>query len=67
MIDIRIPIGLLFSILGGLLLCYGAITMNAQPLYEKSLGIDVNLWAGAWMLLFGLAMLGLAQKVNGRK
>jgi hypothetical protein len=67
MIDIRTPIGLLFSILGALLLCYGVITMNTQSLYQKSLGIDVNLWAGAWMLIFGLAMLALAQRANGQK
>lgn len=65
MIDIRIPIGLLFSILGGLLLCYGAGTTNAQFIYRKSLGVNMNLWAGGWMLLFGFAMLAWSQR--GRK
>lgn len=67
MIDIRIPIGLLFSVVGALLLCYGVITLNAQALYHKSLGIDVNLWAGGWMLLFGIAMLALSQKTDAGK
>lgn len=67
MIDIRVPIGLLFSIIGGLLLCFGAITMNAPLTYQKSLGININLWAGGWMLLFGLAMLAVSQRTSGKK
>ena len=67
MIDVRVPIGLLFSIIGCLLLCYGAFTMNAPLLYQKSLGININLWAGSWMLLFGLAMLAISQRLNGKK
>jgi hypothetical protein len=35
-------------------------------LYEKSLGINVNLVWGAVMLVFGLGMLGLAWRGRGR-
>jgi cytochrome c-type biogenesis protein CcmH/NrfF len=56
-IDIKIPIGLMFTILGFLLTVYGFFTRLDPALYQKSLGINVNLWSGLLMLLFGLIML----------
>jgi hypothetical protein len=56
-IDIKIPIGLMFTILGFLLTVYGFFTRLDSTLYERSLGINVNLWSGLLMLLFGLIML----------
>jgi len=53
-LDIRIPIGLLFSVLGLLLLGYGALSDPA--IYQRSLGINVNLAWGAVMTVFGLTM-----------
>jgi hypothetical protein len=47
-LDIRIPIGLMFSILGGLLTVYGLVSDKA--IYERSLGINVNLGWGVVML-----------------
>ena len=59
MLDIRIPIGLMFAVIGPLLIVYGLASDPA--LYElHSLGINVNLWWGIVMLAFGGAMLGLA-------
>ena len=56
-LDIRLPIGLLFACLGGLLLLYGLATHFMQPaIYERSLGINVNLWWGLVMLVFGGGM-----------
>jgi hypothetical protein len=59
-LDIRIPIGLLFSILGGILALYGAFTDSA--LYQRSLGVNINLWWGLVLLLFGGFMLVLARR-----
>ena len=53
-LDIRLPIGLLFAALGLLLLGYGAISDPA--IYERSLGINVNLIWGAVMAVFGVTM-----------
>jgi len=64
-IDIKLPIGLMFSILGLLLLVYGLITAGNQAMYEKSLHVNINLWIGLTMLVFGGIMLLLAYK--GRK
>jgi len=57
MIDIRLPIGLLFTIIGGLLLLYGITTLHQPEIYQKSLGTNANLWAGGMMLMFGVIML----------
>lgn len=62
MLDIKIPIGLMFSVFGVILLIYGFVTRNDAALYEKSLAHNVNLWMGALMLLFGGVMLLLVKK-----
>lgn len=59
-LDIRIPIGLLFSILGAILALYGAFTDST--LYQRSLGVNINLWWGLALLLFGVIMLVLARR-----
>ncbi len=58
-LDIKIPIGMLFSILGLLLTFFGAAT-GGDAMYHKSLDININLWTGLFMLAFGLFMLMLA-------
>jgi hypothetical protein len=57
-LDLRLPIGLLFLLLGVLLLLYGAISDPA--LYQASLGVNVNVWWGLVMSAFGALMLGLS-------
>jgi membrane protein implicated in regulation of membrane protease activity len=56
-IDIRIPIGLMFAILGAMLAVYGALSNPA--IYVRSLGANVNTWWGLVLLLFGSVMLVL--------
>jgi hypothetical protein len=53
-LDLRLPIGLLFLLLGALLGLYGLVSDPAM--YEVSLGVNVNLWWGLVMLLFGAVM-----------
>jgi len=66
-IDIKFPIGLMFSILGLILTFFGLFTNSDATLYHRSLGININLWSGAGMLVFGLVMLGLAWKSRKTK
>ena len=66
-IDIKFPIGLMFSILGVLLTIYGIFTNSDEILYSRSLGININLWSGAGMLVFGLIMLFLVYRSRGKK
>ena len=59
-IDIKIPIGLMFSILGLIMTLFGLFTNSDTGMYTRSLGININLWSGVGMLVFGLLMLLLA-------
>jgi hypothetical protein len=64
-LDIRIPTGLLFSIIGVILVIYGAVTHFTDPtMYEKSLNINVNLWWGLALVAFGMVMLALAWRAS---
>ncbi len=58
-LDIRIPIGGLFTLLGLVLAGYGLATAG-EPQYARSGHVNVNLWWGLVMLLFGVLLLGLA-------
>ena len=60
MVDVRIPIGLMFSILGVLISVFGFLTMSDTVMYHRSLGMNVNIIMGLLMLIFGLIMLFFA-------
>jgi hypothetical protein len=66
-LDIRFPIGLLFTILGVVIGAYGLLTMGSQELYARSLGTNLNLWTGLGLLAFGLFMLIPAIKAQRAK
>jgi hypothetical protein len=57
-LDIRWPIGLMFTLIGALLAGYGAV-IGATPV---SLGININLVWGLVLLVFGVLMLLGAMK-----
>jgi len=59
-LDIRFPIGGLFTVLGLLVAGYGVATRGDPALYERSLSVNINFAWGIVMLAFGLAMLGIA-------
>ncbi|MBI3405608.1 MAG: hypothetical protein HY046_09145 [Acidobacteria bacterium] len=53
-LDIRIPIGLMFTIFGVLLVIFG---VSSDPtLYVRSLGVNLNVWWGITLAAFGAAM-----------
>jgi hypothetical protein len=55
-LDLRIPVGLMFSLTGLILTIFGLSTNSDAALYAKSLGINANLWWGIVLLVFGLTM-----------
>lgn len=62
-LDIRVPIGLLFLSLGGLLAGFGLVTHFTNPtIYARSLDINVNLWWGLAMVAFGAAMFHFGRR-----
>lgn len=56
--DLRFPIGLLFTAFGLILAVFGKLSDPA--IYQKSLGININLVWGLALLAFGVIMLLLA-------
>jgi hypothetical protein len=61
-LDVRLPIGGMFTLIGGLLAIYGLVSDKAM--YNRSLDININLWWGLVMLVFGVLMLALARKAT---
>ncbi len=59
--DIRFPIGLLFSILGVVITAFGFFTRGSS-IYQHSLNINVNLYTGVCLLIFGVVMLAMAMR-----
>jgi uncharacterized membrane protein (UPF0136 family) len=60
-IDIRLPLGILFLLVGSVLVVYGAA--SDPSLYRQSLGINVNLYWGVVLLAFGALMYALSRRV----
>jgi intracellular septation protein A len=62
--DLRLPLGIIFSLFGIILVVYGWISDPA--IYHRSLGFNVNLDWGCVLLAFGLFMLRLALRARRR-
>jgi len=61
-LDIRWPIGLMFSLVGLLLTVFGFATKGDAEMYKRSLDININLIWGVILLLFGAVMLVMAMR-----
>ncbi|MEO6005336.1 MAG: hypothetical protein ABIZ04_19070 [Opitutus sp.] len=61
--DLRLPVGLMFTLFGAMLAVYGLVTDPA--IYHRSLDININLVWGLVMLVFGVIMLLLAFRARG--
>ena len=65
-IDQRIPMGMMFSMAGAVLAAYGLATRSRADLYARSFGWNANLWWGLVVLAFGLVVLQLGRRGQGR-
>ena len=59
-LDIRLPIGALFTLLGVILTGYGFV--EGAETYQRALGHNVNRSWGLVLLVFGLLFLFLARR-----
>jgi hypothetical protein len=59
--DIRAPIGGLFTVLGVMLAGYGLVA-GSRTSSDVAPVTNVNLWWGIVMLLFGILMLALSRR-----
>jgi hypothetical protein len=64
--DIRLPIGLLFSILGLVITIFGFMTRHAEMYRQHSLNINMNIYTGACLVVFGLFMLFMAIRAQSK-
>jgi uncharacterized membrane protein YidH (DUF202 family) len=64
--DIRLPIGLLFSILGLVITVFGFMTKGAE-MYKHSLNININIYTGIVLVVFGVFMLFMAMRGQAKK
>ena len=62
--DLRLPVGLMFTIFG--LILIGVGVLGDPALREQSLGINMNLWWGVVELVFGALMLLFGWRGNAR-
>jgi hypothetical protein len=65
-LDIKIPIGLMFAIFGVILTIFGLVT-SGNEMYNLSLNININLWSGLFMLVFGIFMLLISDLMKKKK
>lgn len=65
-LDLRIPMGLMFTLVGVILAGFGAATNSDTALYAKSLGVNANLWWGLVLLVFGQVMFQMGRRRQKR-
>jgi len=61
-LDIRLPIGGMFAVVGLIIAIYGLATGGDERMYARALGVNINLWWGLIMLAFGVLMLALGRR-----
>jgi hypothetical protein len=60
-LDIRIPLGLLFLIIGGIMAVFGLFS-HGSAIYAMAQGINLNLIWGSLMFVFGVVMFVLGRR-----
>lgn len=65
-LDIRWPIGLMFSLIGAIMLVFGMITGSNAEMYKRSLDINVNLYWGLLLVVFGGLMVFFAWRDSNK-
>jgi hypothetical protein len=59
-VDVRVPVGLMFAVMGALIAGYGLTADHA--IYARSLGININAIWGSVMLVTGAILLALSRR-----
>lgn len=64
-LDLRIPMGLLFTLVGAIMSVFGLFT-HGSAIYDRSAGMNINLIWGVVMLVFGVTMFLLGRRADKR-
>jgi hypothetical protein len=65
-VDLRIPMGMMLTLMGTVLMAFGLSTKGNPELYARCLGINLNLWCGLALLVFGLLMVVFGRRGQAR-
>lgn len=65
-LDLRIPLGSMFTLVGLILTLFGLKTNGNEALYARCLGINANLWWGLVLVAFGVTMFILGRRGQKR-
>ncbi len=63
-LDIRMPMGIMFTVVGLILREFGQITASDPAVYQRSLGVNINWVWGDILLMFGVTMILLARRAS---
>ena len=66
-LDIKIPIGMMFTLLGLILTILGIVTAGDTEMYQQALGYNINLFSGLIMVAFGCFMLFTSRLFKKKK
>jgi hypothetical protein len=66
-LDIRWPIGLMFTLIGAILAVQGVLVRSDAEMLKRSLGMNINLGWGIVLLVFGVLMIVSAKIAAGPK
>lgn len=61
-LDLRTPIGMMFTFTGLILSVFGYSTSSNVAAYAKTQGLNVNLWWGLVLLAFGMTLFLLSRR-----
>jgi hypothetical protein len=61
-LDIRMPMGVMFVLVGAILTVFGLATASDPALYRPSLGLNINLIWGIVLFAIGAVMVILARR-----
>ena len=63
-LDVRVPVGLMFAVMGALLVGYGVA--GDASIYARSLGININAIWGSVLLATGVVLLAVSRAAMKR-
>lgn len=61
-VDLRIPTGMMFTLMGAVLMAFGLSTNDNTAMYVKCQGVNVNMWCGIGLLVFGLVIMTFGRR-----
>ena len=65
-LDMRIPMGMMFAMAGAVLAAFGLSVHNRPELAARIPHAAANLWWGVVLLVFGMIVLSLGRRGQGR-